>query len=294
VDDQTEPIPLRQTLSSESRPQQPCLTVLAGPLMGRVFKLDRDEVTLGRSAGAGIRLQQDGVSREHARVVRDAEGTLTLVDLGSTNGTWVEGRRVQSHVLREGERIQLGATTILKFGVQSELEEDVARRLYESATRDPLTGAYNRRVFDEQLARDISHARRHRNPLSLLVLDVDHFKRVNDEHGHPVGDRVLAGLATLVADSVRHEDVFCRIGGEEFAIIMRDSDAHAATLLGGRLRQLVETQVFGAPATLFVTVSVGVACFAVEYPTPEALLAAADSALYEAKRSGRNRVCVAQ
>lgn len=295
VEDETVPTPLRQTLQIGAVKAQPCLTIIAGGDIGFVHRLEGAIVVLGRSEHADIRLTVDGVSRKHAEIRRDENGDLTIVDLHSTNGVWVEGRRVHTHLLHDGERIQLGANTVLQYGLQSEEQEEIQRRLYESATRDALTGAFNRRVFDEHLARELSHARRHAQAVSLLVIDVDHFKRINDHHGHAAGDHVLRQLGQLIADSTRTEDIFCRIGGEEFAVLTRDPGPEGPHQFAERLRQLVERHYFAFEGErLPITICIGLATHAPEYPTPDALLGAADEALYEAKGSGRNKVCVAE
>jgi diguanylate cyclase (GGDEF)-like protein len=286
----TQPIPIHATARLAVVRSQPCLTVLAGDGVGRVFRLDQPRTVLGRATESDICLPSDGVSRRHAAIVKDGD-ELDIIDLDSTNGVWVEGTRVRRHRLREGERIQLGARAIVQFSRQSEDQEEVQRRLYESATRDPLTLAANRRVFDEHLAREASHARRHDGAFSLLVFDIDHFKRINDEHGHAAGDEVLRRLGERVAASIRVEDVFCRTGGEEFALVTRDPSLAGAQQFGERLRRLVEADPFIASGrALAVTISVGVATWSNDHPTPAALLEIADAALYEAKRSGRNRV----
>ena len=170
--------------------------------------------------------------------------------------------------------------------------DDFQQQLYESATRDPLTQAYNKRFFNEQLEKDFSHAARHGMRLSLLMLDVDHFKRINDGHGHPAGDHVLQRMAATVMGSLRTEDAFCRVGGEEFAVIVRDGDEGEAAYLGERLRMLVEqTQFVYGGSTLPVTMSIGVAELTPgRHAEASQLVADADHCLYEAKRSGRNRV----
>jgi len=267
------------------------LIVLSGRSVGKMFKLPVGEITLGRSLEADIRLEDEGVSRLHLKMQRDDEG-VSLVDLDSTNGTYINGAKIHRHRLRDGDRVQVGSVTILKFSYQDSLEEQFQQQLYESATRDPLTQAYNKRFFDEQLAKDFSHAHRHGLDLSLIIVDVDHFKRVNDEHGHPAGDHVLQRLAACIMGSLRTEDAFCRIGGEEFAVICRDSALSHATQLAERIRRLVaDTKFVYDGVNLPITVSLGVASYAPEvHPNAQQLLEEADQHLYAAKRAGRNSV----
>lgn len=271
------------------------LIILSGHALGRMYKLEGDEVIIGRGTDADLHIDAEGISRAHAKLQRRDDGGYQVVDLDSTNGTYVEGERVWEHELRDGERIQVGSATVLKFTYRTELEEASQRKMYESATRDSLTSAYNRRFFDEHLAREISHSRRHKKPLSLLAIDIDHFKQVNDTHGHQVGDEALRHLGRAIAGSLRHEDVFGRVGGEEFAVIMRDADLEAAQQLAERLRSLVaETPLNVEEVSLSLTISLGVAAYDIErHTTPETLVEDADRALYEAKKAGRNQVCVA-
>lgn len=269
------------------------LIVLSGRSVGKMFKVPVGEVNLGRALESEVRLDDEGVSRNHAQMIRQEDGSVVLHDLGSTNGTYVNGARVSNLELSDGDRIQVGSVTILKFSYQDSLEEQFQQQLYESATRDPLTQAYNKRFFNEHIEKDFRHAERHGLELSLVMMDVDHFKRVNDTYGHPAGDHVLQRLAATVMGSLRAEDAFCRLGGEEFGVIMRDCSGHEARLLADRLRGLVEqTRFVYGGQTLPVTMSLGVSTLAPKrHPSSEELIQSADNFLYAAKGGGRNRVC---
>lgn len=258
-----------------------------------MYKLAPGTHVLGRSAEADIRLDDEGVSRSHATMARRPDGSVEVSDLDSTNGTFVNGTQIRHFTLSDGDRIQIGSVTILKFSYQDSLEEQFQQQLYDSATRDPLTQSYNKRYFDDQFEKDISHATRHGLPLALVMLDVDHFKKVNDTHGHPAGDHVLQRLAATIMASLRTEDAFCRVGGEEFAVIMRDCTTDEAAQLAERLRKLVaNTQFVYGGQHIPVTMSLGLSSHTRDRPrTVAALVQEADNCLYEAKRSGRNRVC---
>ena len=270
----------------------PCLIVLSGKSVGHIFKLVGRSCLVGRALEADIRLDDEGVSREHARVVLYPNGVIALRDLRSTNGTCVNGEPVTLRVLSDGDRVQIGATTILKFSYQDELEEQFQQHLFHAATRDALTQAHNRRVFEEQLSRDFSFAKRHGAPLSLAIFDLDHFKDVNDRYGHPAGDAVLQQFARLMMNGVRNEDLVCRIGGEEFAVLIRGTPLLQAIILCERLRESVAAAKFETGrGSISMTASAGVdSVDASDHESSESLVHAADRLLYEAKAAGRNRV----
>ena len=278
-------------LAAAADRRRACLVVVAGGGVGEVFVVDRPLV-VGRGLDADLRVQDTGISRRHARFLPDA-GQVVVEDLGSTNGTFVNGHRVGGrHVLADADKLQFGTSTVLRFQLQDPTDEAFQRQMFELASRDVLTGALNRRYFLERLDAEIAHATRCGSPLSLVMFDVDHFKHVNDTLGHPAGDRILRGVAAAAAATLRHDDVLARYGGEEFAILMRSADLPSAVGLAERLRQAVEAATFDDErATARVTISLGVATLPpVAEPAAQALLAAADAALYRAKRSGRNRV----
>ena len=270
------------------------LVTIAGIRVGEMFKLGKHETVLGRSDDADLRLVDEGVSRRHAAVILE-RGRVVLKDLGSANGTFCNGSRISdARVLNDGDKISMGGATILKFTYQDDLEEQFSKNLYESAVRDGLTGLHNRRYFDERLRSELAFASRHRATLTLLMVDLDHFKRINDEHGHQTGDTVLREIARRLSSAMRAEDVVTRFGGEEFAIICRSTGEAEAKVLAERLRVTIADEIStpdGSP--LRVTVSVGIAVVPNAGITTELdLVNAADSALYWAKRSGRNRSVV--
>jgi two-component system cell cycle response regulator len=269
------------------------LIVLAGNSVGQMFKIPGGEAVIGRGRTAEVRLFDEGVSREHARIRTDGI-RLYVEDLGSRNGTFCNGKKVDAPVpLGDGDKIQVGRTTILKFTYHDALDESFHEQMYESALRDALTKAYNKRYFADRLDGEFRFARRHDTSMALLMLDIDHFKKINDTYGHPAGDAVLVAVADALTRSVRNEDVVARYGGEEFAIILRSINVEGGRILGERLRRMIELMQVdvGGAHPLKVTVSVGIAAF------PESnvqngveLVEAADTALYRAKNGGRNRI----
>ncbi len=280
-------------LPSSGHPSRlrPCLTVLTGASTGLVFKLADGASVIGRGAEVAIRIVDDGISRAHARVVHD--NSIVVEDLASRNGTYVNGQRISAPTsLKEGDKLQIGATTVLRFAYHDDLDESFHENLVSSALRDPLTKLFNKRYLMNRLDSELKFARRHKTAVTVLMLDLDHFKRVNDTHGHLAGDAALVHLATTLVKAVRNEDVVARFGGEEMVIILRAIPIDLGMHLGERLRKLVEQAVTTHQGReLTMTVSVGAAGYpSTKAETVEQLLEAADQALYRAKHAGRNCV----
>jgi diguanylate cyclase (GGDEF)-like protein len=274
------------------------LTLLTGPAKGAIFKLDRGVMTLGRSDEADITVPDPSLSRIHARFLMTGHGTASaylLEDLDSTNGTFVGEERVtRPTLLTDGVRIGFGKRSLARFALQDELEEQAAVSLHDLALRDPLTRAYNRRVFDDRLLAELAFSVRHGQPLSLLLMDIDHFKNFNDRYGHQAGDLVLQVVAEQIERALRTEDLFARYGGEEFAVLVRNTALLESLVVAERIRTLVErVEVPWEGKVLHVTLSVGVACNAATAEPPNLMIKRADKALYQAKERGRNRVVMA-
>lgn len=289
----TEISEIREQLSSVGADNaKPCLTVLTGGSVGQLFRVTNGTAVIGRAPSAEIKVEDDGISRTHARI-RAETGRAWIEDMASRNGTFVNGHKITTTVeLREGDKIQVGRSTVLRFGFQDELDESFHENLLSSALRDGLTKLFNKRYFLDRLDSELKFAMRHQTALSLLVLDLDHFKKINDTLGHLAGDTVLAALAGALVRAVRNEDVVARFGGEEFVIVLRAIGIDAAAHMAERLRKLVESTVIPFDdKELRATVSIGVAGFpSTPVATPEQLVEAADKALYRAKHGGRNRV----
>ncbi len=269
-----------------------CLTILTGTLSGQLFKVTKGHLNIGRSPNAELRLDDDGISRNHARI-RSETNNAWIEDMESRNGTFLNGERiVQPMVLRDGDKIQVGRGTVLRFGFQDALDESFHENLLSSALRDGLTKLFNKRYLMDRLDSELKFAVRHETSLSLLLLDIDHFKKINDTHGHLAGDAVLANFAQVLGRAVRNEDVVARFGGEEFAIILRAIGIEPAVQMAERLRKLVEaTSAMSSAGPLKATVSIGVAGFpSSPVKLPDQLVEAADKALYRAKGDGRNCV----
>src|SRR5579872_356839 len=235
------------------------LVVLAGTSVGEMYKIESEQTIIGRGQKAQIRLMDDGISREHAQLVVQGERVI-LEDMGSTNGTYCNGLKVDRKELVDGDKILVGSTTILKFTYHDNLDEIFQKQMYESALRDGLTRAFNKKYFTDRLESEFTFSTRHAAPLSLLLFDIDHFKRVNDTYGHQAGDHVLSELSNLMAGSLRVEDVFARCGGEEFGVICRGADAAQGQSVGERMRKAVEAAAFSFDGRRIpVTISLGLA-----------------------------------
>ncbi len=265
--------------------------VLAGQDIGRKYQISKAVLVIGRHETSDIFIDDDDVSRTHAKVEVQAD-SIVLNDLGSTNGTLVNGTPVSQHRLLDGDRIQVGNTTILKFNFLDNLEDSFNEQLYNAANKDFLTQLYNKKYFLDRLKMEMSYSRRHERPLSLVMMDLDFFKRVNDNHGHVVGDKVLRQFANRLGAVKRHEDLLARYGGEEFALLLRDTAKDTAIQISEKLRARVEEFQFEIEGhKIVLSASIGLATFnRNNYKNHETFLRAADQQLYRAKKEGRNRV----
>ena len=269
----------------------PCLVVMYGKNLGKRHFLDKPEQILGRSDSANIQIDQDSVSRQHAKIVAK-EGRARLFDLGSTNGTFVNESRVDDVELRDGDLVKVGQT-IFKYLSGSNIENKYHEEIYRLTTMDGLTGAYNKRYFLESLSRELNRAQRYDRALSLAMFDLDHFKRVNDQFGHLAGDHVLKEVSGVVQAHVRRDDVFARYGGEEFALILPEVDKRGAVQVCEKLRARIEAHHFEyAGRSMPVTVSLGIRSLQTGEREIDVshFIGEADAKLYEAKSAGRNRV----
>ena len=289
-DEETGTTDLEAVRRAGDKERRACLTILTGSAAGQLFKCGKSTIVMGRSPQADLKLDDDGISRNHARL-RCETGRSWVSDLASRNGTFVNGERIDGDVeLKDGDKIQVGRGTVLRFGFQDALDESFHENLLSSALRDGLTKLFNKRYLMDRLDSELKFAQRHETSLSLLLIDLDHFKKVNDTHGHLAGDAVLAHIAQVLTRAVRNEDVVARFGGEEFAIILRAIGLEPAVQMAERLRKNIEAaRVKCAAGELKATISIGVAGFpSTAAKTPEQLVEAADQALYRAKHDGRN------
>jgi two-component system, cell cycle response regulator len=279
-------------------PSEWALVVYAGANLGRVFPLQPGVNVIGRSPQASITLLDEEVSRTHSCVHMDPSELRTqriiLEDLHSTNGTFLNGQPVLSPLLLSaGDRITIG-THILKLVAMDPLERAFHETLLDQSTKDPLTGLGNRGAALAELQSRFDLSRRHGRPISVVMCDLDHFKQINDQYGHGAGDIVLAGFGERVRQNLRGTDLAGRIGGEEFLLVLPETEIEGALLLAERLRASLSDTPHQLPSgPIQVTCSLGVAQRNQEDRDAGALLGRADEARYAAKRQGRNQVIVA-
>ncbi len=283
-----------QKAPSVSRSQTDCLVVIytkEPTLLGKRFVLDTSPMRVGRGTEAQIVLDGDSVSRRHAHFEQRGANWL-VVDDGSTNGTYCNDEQIATEaVLKNGDRVKIGPT-IFKFLSGADVEAQYHEEIYRMTIMDGLTQIHNKRYLFEALEREIIRGRRHERDLSTLLFDIDHFKRINDVHGHLAGDFVLKELARIVQSRIRRDEVFARYGGEEFAIILPETGMDGALALAESIRQKVAEHAFVFQAdSIRVTISIGVALLKDTDRTASDLIKRVDERLYNAKNSGRNRVC---
>lgn len=264
---------------------------ISGPLIGKMYLMDQEETIIGRSEDVDICISDSRVSRHHLKICLVGD-KVVLEDLGSTNGTFVNGRRVRRHMLVNGDKVHISSDTLFKFALGDEAERMFQEEMHQMANYDAVTGILNKHAFIRRLKEEFSYAKRSRLPMSLFMIDIDFFKKVNDAHGHMAGDYVLSGVADRIAKAIRDEDILARYGGEEFAVILRGTESNGAFTMAERIRTLVAEKSFKfEKKRIPVTISIGIATLADDnFAETKELMTKADACLYESKNNGRNRV----
>lgn len=269
----------------------PRLTIMTGISAGQVVPVDTTSLVIGRSRTSDLRLLDEGISRQHCRILR-RPGSIFVEDLGSTNGTFLNGGKVTTEpkAVAPGDRIQIGPV-VLQLAMFDDTEDSLARRLFEASTRDPLTSAFNRYYFCQRLEAEMTHSQRQKGPVSVILLDLDDLRGINDQYGRSAGDEVLRAVVQSLSQAVRTEDLFCRYGGDQFAFLVREPMASAART-AERLRLRIENLRIPGKKAIQVTATMSVA----EAGEPgaqltgEGILRVAENRLHRAKLFGKNRV----
>lgn len=280
-------------ISPDSDTKRAYILFLTGPLVGKIHLLEEGTTSLGRSNDVDVAINDTRISRHHVTLHTNGD-KVAIEDLGSTNGTYVNGHRIKGMTeLHDGDKIQLSSNTIFKFAWQDKTENIFHKELYKMAVLDPTTALYNKRYFMERFTEELSLARRNKTPLSVLIMDIDFFKKVNDTYGHLAGDLVLQQIGRLLKQMTRQEDVVARYGGEEFVVMLRSSDEESAYQTAERIRKNVEKFRFEFEGkTIPVTISIGMCTMPQDAAevTTESMIKTADECLYHSKENGRNQV----
>jgi diguanylate cyclase (GGDEF)-like protein len=266
-----------------------CIIVIYGPELGKRMQLGGSSFEVGRGSKNDLCLDQESISRNHARITFDGADHW-VADLKSTNGTFVNDVQITERRLSDGDQVRIGRS-ILKFMTGENVEVQYHEEIYRLMTVDALTQVFNRRYFNEALEREYNRSRRYGRALCLIVFDIDHFKRVNDTHGHLTGDNLLRQISMAVKPRLRRDDVFARTGGEEFGVLLPEVALDGARTTADKIRRIIEASPLQYEQQVIAcTVSLGVASLIADDPSGEELYRRADVRLYEAKQAGRNRV----
>lgn len=281
------------------RDLRPALVFLSGELIAVPIPLEREEVILGRALEADVRVNDTLVSRQHARITAaptESQVAMEYVlhDMDSRNGTFLNGRRIRREKLENGDKITIG-DTILRFDLLDEIDREYQRQIHRLISHDDLTGLLSSRSFFSELRREAGRAKADNRPFCVLMMDGDNFKAVNDTFGHLTGSKTIEEIGFSIMTNLRSGDAAARFGGDEFAAFLLDAELAQGLVAAERIRQTVEDYQFsivrqGSKETHHITVSIGVASFPDDSSDPIELVEMADSALYRAKREGRNRV----
>jgi diguanylate cyclase (GGDEF)-like protein len=272
------------------------LTIIAGNEIdfGKRFILENDRAGIGREVGNDIPLNDGKTSKFHCEIsiLRSGKSIdqIIIKDLASTNGILVNGKPVIQATLKAGDKIQVG-DTLLQLNYSDAIEKEYHAKLFNFAARDALTGLFNKRFIINELENHFRIARRSHRPFSIIMIDIDDFKQINDRYGHQAGDDYLKQLAVLFVSSLRDQDIIGRIGGEEFLAILPETALDGALQLAIRIRQNIEEFVLHLhDAAIRTTISSGVSQYEAKFTDVKEFLDLADQALYEAKKSGKNKV----
>jgi diguanylate cyclase (GGDEF)-like protein len=269
--------------------QDSILIQIYGPSLGKNYTVDQDLITIGRDATNVIRIDQGNVSRTHCKLERIVH-SIFIEDLNSTNGTYLNDISIHREQLRNGDLIRVGGV-VLKFVSGGNIEALFHEEIYRMTITDGLTQVANKRYLLEFLEREIARAMRFRHPLSIVMLDIDQFKAVNDTYGHEAGDYILRELCAVLTKTVRQEELLARYGGEEFILALPETSLSNACVIAENARRTIQEHDFVfAGLRIDVTISLGAAELSPVTSNPITFIRAADERLYAAKNAGRNRV----
>ena len=298
TDEKTEDLDLNEFVKEKIPKQQDeqkfYLIIVDGDNVGKIYPLDKKTITIGRSGEFDIQLADSSCSREQAMIEFNDNNKPVLKDLDSTNGTFVNGAKITEIIIEDGDKILLGFSSVFMFAIQDSLEAKFQMNLYESSINDHLTGAFNKKYFLDALSKQFSYSLRHNSSLGLLMLDIDFFKKINDTYGHIVGDIILKEVVKRIENNLRNEDILCRYGGDEFAVIVKDFKFGFIKITAERIRLFFDGRSINCKDhKINISVSIGAATIDNEnIATPEDMIELADTNLYKAKHSGGNCIVI--
>ena len=298
IDEKTENIDLdeiiREKIPKQQGQQKFYLIIVDGDNAGKIYSLDKKTITIGRSDEFDIQLADSSCSRKQAIIEFNDNNKPVLKDLDSTNGTFVNGAKITETNIEDGDKILLGFSSVFMFAIQDSLESKFQMNLYESSITDHLTGAFNQKYFLDTLSKAFSYSLRHHTSLGLLMLDIDFFKKINDTYGHIVGDIVLKEFVKRIKKNLRNEDILCRYGGDEFAVIVMDFKYGFVKIAADRIRLFFDGRSINCKDhKINISVSIGAAIIDKEnIETSEDMIEIADANLYKAKQSGGNCIVI--
>lgn len=291
VEETTQTILIEEFQDPQTGGEQPsaCLIVISGGNIGDQHRIRINQTLIGRSINADIQVNDDSASRDHALIIKDRKG-YRVADNESKNGCYINEKKVGECYLKDGDLLRIG-NTIFKFLSGNNIEHAYHEELFRLAKIDGLTEIYNQRHFADSLENELERAKRYNRELSLLMIDIDHFKKVNDKFGHRAGDHILKKLADIFVKRSRKVDYVCRYGGEEFSIILPEIDIMGAFRFATTLKESVSGHKFRFENDVIpLTISIGISDIMEGIETTEELIETADRRLYLAKKMGRNRV----
>lgn len=286
-------------ISNAGKKKQACLVQYSGTGLGKRYMFTKDKITLGRSPNAGIHIHEASISREHA-VFHLVGDQVEVEDKGSSNGTFVNDKRVEGRVTLKDQDILRIGTALLKFFDGNNIDGIIQDKIYRMATIDAGTQIFNKQYLMDTLQSEVTFSQTYQRPLSIIYFDLDHFKKVNDTYGHNAGDQILREGSAIVKNMIRKDDIVGRFGGEEFIVVLPNTDKDTAADLAERMRKALNDYVFKIEQTNDgkksiiehqQTISLGVAELSPEM-SPKDLLESADKKLYTSKQTGRNKVTV--
>jgi diguanylate cyclase (GGDEF)-like protein len=281
------------TTATES--SKPCLSSLAGKYTGSLFQLSVDKVLkIGRDSLSDVVLEGLEISRYHAEIYFQQKSIPIIKDI-SSNGILINRKPYNKteQILCNNDSIQIGKDNLFKFVYLDDVEIKSQIQLYSATLTDPLTQIGNKRYFNDSFDKEFSYHMRYQLFMGLLIIDLDHFKKINDKHGHQVGDKIIKLFAQRLKGTLRNESTLARIGGEEFAVIIRNASKRQIISIAERILHSINSSPFAIGGEkLPVTASIGISVFSTESKnSKKRLFEDADKRLYQAKENGRNRIC---